>query len=186
MDNCPSCNLVIDRRLFPFAIRHKRCQQLREQAARNARYSSNTKLELAKRHKWRKENPCVVKANRKANKKNESRRRIELYWTTENREKNLKKLRENRGFYNACGARRKANKKRATPPWLTKSMWEEIKQIYKSCPKGYHVDHVIPLQGYIVCGLHVPWNLQYLTPEENIRKGANIEILSAWKASYGR
>jgi hypothetical protein len=51
---------------------------------------------------------------------------------------------------------------------------EETKQIYLNCPLGYQVDHIIPLNGENVCGLHVPWNLQYLTPEENYRKRNKI------------
>lgn len=47
---------------------------------------------------------------------------------------------------------------------------EGIREFYKNCPKGYEVDHIIPLQGKFVSGLHVIWNLQYLTPEENRRK----------------
>jgi hypothetical protein len=52
-------------------------------------------------------------------------------------------------------------------PW---SNLEEISLIYSKCPEGYHVDHIVPLQGTYVSGLHVSANLQYLTAEENIKK----------------
>lgn len=60
---------------------------------------------------------------------------------------------------------------RATPPWADK---EAIKKFYKERPKGFHVDHIIPLNGEHVCGLHVIENLQYLPAEENLRKGNKV------------
>jgi hypothetical protein len=44
---------------------------------------------------------------------------------------------------------------------------DEIAEFYQNCPDGMVVDHVIPLIGKQVSGLHVKWNLQYLTPHEN-------------------
>lgn len=74
----------------------------------------------------------------------------------------------NRNEFKARNAQRRAAKIHATVGWADLS---KIKQIYLDCPEGYHVDHIIPLQGELVCGLHVESNLQYLTPFENYSKG---------------
>lgn len=59
-------------------------------------------------------------------------------------------------------ANRRARRLQATPGWLTPEHKEQIKQLYINCPPDHHVDHVIPLKGNSVSGLHVPWNLQWL------------------------
>lgn len=55
------------------------------------------------------------------------------------------------------------------PAWADR---EVIQDFYRNCPPGMVVDHVFPLNGAHVCGLHVIENLQYLTPVDNAKKGA--------------
>lgn len=54
---------------------------------------------------------------------------------------------------------------------LSKKYSKEINEIYCLCPDGHEVDHIVPLRGVSVSGLHVPWNLQYLASKENRKKG---------------
>lgn len=74
---------------------------------------------------------------------------------------------QNPKIYRYNSAKRRAAKKQATPTWADIN---KIKEIYLNCPEGYEVDHIIPLQGREVCGLHVEYNLQYLTQKENRKK----------------
>ena len=55
-------------------------------------------------------------------------------------------------------------------PWRTEKEEAAILEFYKRCPSGMVVDHIIPLLGRTVSGLHVLRNLQYLTMFENHRK----------------
>ncbi len=75
---------------------------------------------------------------------------------------------EHRAEYNARNSYRRARKLKATPSWADTT---KIKEMYSTCPAGYHVDHVYPLISDWVCGLHVQENLQHLRAEENLRKG---------------
>ncbi len=77
----------------------------------------------------------------------------------------------NRNLFNAREAKRRATKLNATPKFAN---LKKIKEIYKNCPKGFHVDHIVPLQNKNVCGLHVEWNLQYLTAHDNQKKSNKL------------
>lgn len=77
-------------------------------------------------------------------------------------------------------ARRRKHRE-ATPPWLTKQEKADIRQLYQSAitmtkttGEQYVVDHIIPLRGESVCGLHVPWNLRVITQVQNLEKSNKL------------
>ena len=97
---------------------------------------------------------------------------------TERRKKMSEWQSNNRGLCNKIGAKYRASKLQRTPQWLNKEDLELIKDEYLMAKKleeitgdVYHVDHVVPLQGENVSGLHVPWNLQVIEASENLSKG---------------
>lgn len=88
----------------------------------------------------------------------------------------------NRDKISAKDARRRAAKLKQCPAWLSSGMKLEILGLYSKAQLlstltgvKHHVDHIIPLQGVSVRGLHVPWNLQIITKTENLKKGNRIQ-----------
>lgn len=68
--------------------------------------------------------------------------------------------------------------RQATPIWLSSEQRELIRAIYRDAatrPGKWEVDHIIPLRGKGVRGLHVPWNLRVITAKENRKKGNRYE-----------
>jgi hypothetical protein len=83
----------------------------------------------------------------------------------------------NMDYILSINALRRANKLQRTPKWLTEEDKKKIKSIYKNARhltvttgEQHHVDHIIPLQGELVSGLHVPSNLQVLHWRDNLSK----------------
>jgi hypothetical protein len=75
---------------------------------------------------------------------------------------------ENRARYSSIEKAINAKKyKKSMPSWVNPT---EINLIYKNKPAGMTVDHIIPTISKLVCGLHVPWNLQYLPLKLNSKK----------------
>jgi hypothetical protein len=100
---------------------------------------------------------------------------------SENREQRLKQVRiwqkENSGRNVAKSIKYRMSKMMRTPKWLTKEHLLEMEQMYIKAAEltkitgiKYEVDHIIPLRGKNISGLHVPWNLQILSKTENVKK----------------
>lgn len=78
--------------------------------------------------------------------------------------------------------KRRLAKEHRTPKWLTKEQLLEITSFYKMAkelesvfPWKQCVDHIVPLNGKTVSGLHVPWNLQILSASANMEKGNKFD-----------
>jgi hypothetical protein len=84
----------------------------------------------------------------------------------------------NKGLVASYAANYRSSKLERTPKWITQQDIADIKSIYKMCNKistktgiKHHVDHIIPLQGVLVSGLHIPSNLQVIPSSLNLSKG---------------
>ena len=126
-----------------------------------------------------------TKAWRQANR--EKHRASTKAWYEANKEEKLAKNKAwaqvNKDKVNAFAAKRRAAKLNRTPSWLTKEDLGKIKELYKEAQKlreetgeEWHVDHIIPLQGENISGLHVPDNLQVIKATENTSKGNRYEL----------
>jgi hypothetical protein len=158
---CKSCKIEkiseIDFRLYEPVCKH--CDYLRAKSYRE-RNKEKVKANVKQWHiehkdrlkalwdRWRKENKIRVK------------------------ELNEKYYRQNPEKYRLQAKIRSHARRTRTPTWADTLA---IREFYKNCPKGLVVDHIIPLRGKNVCGLHIVENLQYLTFSENSKKSNKFE-----------
>jgi hypothetical protein len=164
--HCKSCSTIIARN---WAIKNP------EKARERSRLWAENNRQTGKN--WRKNNPEKAKS---ISKKSHTK------WYEQNKDKAVEKARKwklnNRDKTCALNAKRKALKLKATPPWIDKMLLAQIKWYYAAARMmtetsgiPHHVDHIHPLQGDGVCGLHVPWNLRVIPASENIKKYNKLE-----------
>lgn len=189
---CKSCKSMIDaenymkcreKRLKQCAERRKRCKAEIADYMREY-YQRNRESIIAKTKAYQ---------NRPDRKQADSDRQMHRYLS--NREQIRKKQQErsqtpeakaaskriyqrhysqNKAYYVAKGATRRAMRIQATPPWVTlkeiQPFYELAKRLTQETGTKHVVDHIIPLKHSAVCGLHVPDNLQVITESENLSK----------------
>jgi hypothetical protein len=147
-------------------LQHK-CKECQSAYNKEYRLRNYEKLSSASRDYY-KENQEKVLA-KKAEYRENNRESLRL--------KNKEYYEVNKDSYKDYRRARKKRLKVATPSWLTDQHWLEIEAIYnlaRDCKlvsgQDYHVDHMVPIKGKNICGLHVPWNLQVLPADINQSK----------------
>lgn len=110
-------------------------------------------------------------------------------WVANNRSRHNAKcakwVKANPAKVNARTARRYASKTQATPVWLTEDEHWMLEQAYelarlrtKMLGIKFEVDHIVPLRGRRVRGLHVPWNVRVVPLKDNRTKSNTFEVAS--------
>tara|TARA_R110000796_G_C14298421_1_gene404915 strand:- start:76 stop:567 length:492 start_codon:yes stop_codon:yes gene_type:complete len=119
-------------------------------------YQNNRETQIAGARKWQAENP-------EAYQRNEKNKRI-----------------NNPEVYRAIGSKRRAAKLQRTAAWADKdaikAIYAEAQRLQEALGIPMHVDHVLPLQGELVCGLHVETNLQVIPAALNVRKSNKFKV----------
>lgn len=169
---CKSCKLDSNKK-----SQSNRCRK----AESRRYYEKNKEVIKAKVREYSKTRPRK-KYKELTEEQKEKKRRWFRDYRARNTEKFKKKDRDyyqrNKDKYIFNWSNRKAKKLNATPCWSEtekiKILYQKAKWLEQLTGLKYHVDHIVPLQGENVCGLHVWANLQLLEASINISKGNKL------------
>lgn len=171
----------------PKWVRGRHCKGDRGQCpaakklANNLDYARKKELYRKRAKDWRAQNSERVKVLAQRDEVKVKARQRMREWSANNkerkREQDKKFYESNRALVNSYKAKRRAAVLSATPPWLTEQDWQAIREVYRLCDLmtvetgvEHEVDHIVPLQGKIVCGLHIATNLRVITAVANNRR----------------
>lgn len=170
--------------IAPKRVDSYQCLQCASERAAE-RYRKNPDKVKATSLRWQKENAEKANAaNRRCSEKYKDRRdayRKKYFSDPATKERRAAYMllwrEENKALFVSYVRKRELLKKQAMPKWLTNEHLATMRNFYLEAKrkelkegKKFHVDHIVPLNGKDVCGLHVPWNLQILEASENLKK----------------
>jgi len=169
MIDCRKCKLIKPKAEFRPDVRYKRgftswCRDCHKAANRKF-HTENLEARTIKAREWRAANKSKAREIWRRHHQNNAEARAQQYaeWARKNPDKRA-----------ATSAKRKAAKLLATPAWVdwgkVAAIYAEAKAIQAQTGIPMHVDHIVPLQGENVCGLHWEGNLQILTASQNVAK----------------
>lgn len=148
-------------------------------------YADNKQRKIKNARKWYEDNreECIRKAVANTNnlrlENPQVLRQRSAKWYKSNRDTKLARNKQwkkrNTSRLSMYAAKRRAALLQAAPDWADKgeiaAAYEERDRLIAETETNHHVDHIVPLLGLNVCGLHVPWNLQVIPANENLKKG---------------
>lgn len=183
---CKAC-VTVGVKAYQETNREKVLQQKREERQRNkdtyrerdaAYYEATKDRQKTQRKEWYERNKeSAIERATQWNAENPERRKVIQSKNKQTRKHVVKaEYERNKADYFSRAAGRRVTVKQATPQWVDKDQVAEM-YIIASKLNGFftkpifHVDHVVPLNNPLVCGLHVHTNLEVIPAKRNLSKG---------------
>ena len=165
---CSKCGEVKARELFARHSKYKDglscwCKSCQSEYRKSYNQRREVKAKERERTKWSNKTPEQMTGIRASSRKTARQRTLN-------------------GKGAASARKRQASKLERTPSWandqLIAAYYKEAKRLEELTGIQFHVDHIIPLQGELVSGLHVETNLQLLPAQENMGKSNSFDPMT--------